>query len=155
MGNDLPNGPRKKSPQIAVWALQDINSAKLQRIQIIKGYIIEVDENEMILEKIFDVACSDGLKPNPTTHRCPSNRASVDLGNCNYSKNKGANELSALWTDPEFDRKQPAFYYARIIENPTCRWSTHDAIQLGMAIPKGVPATIQERAWSSPIWYTP
>jgi hypothetical protein len=79
----------------------------------------------------------------------------VDLKTAKYTNTIGAAELATAWTDPEFDPKQRAFYYARVLEIPTPRWSTYDAAALGMPIPKGLPATIQERAWTSPIWYTP
>jgi hypothetical protein len=100
------------------------------------------------------VVCSDGLKPD-ATYRCPDNGAEVSLTDCSYSQDKGAAELSSTWADPDFKPSDRAFYYARVFENPTCRWSSHDAVAAKLKLSADVPATIQERAWSSPIWYTP
>ena len=155
MGGDLsldPAGtPKAKAPVFVVHALRDPNSAPLQRIQIIKGWT----KNGDMFEKIYDVACSDGGKPDPKTNRCPDNGAKVDIKTCKISKDKGDVELAAMWTDPDFDMTAPAFYYVRVLENPVCRWSTRDANALGMKPLDVVPATIQERVWTSPIWYTP
>ena len=155
MGGDLtavPGGtPKGQVPTFAVHALRDPNSAPLQRIQIIKGWTKDGEMNEMV----YDVACSDGGKVDPKTHRCPENGATVDLKTCEISKDKGDAELAATWTDPDFDMSVPAFYYVRVLENPVCRWTTRQANAAGMAPPKQVPATIQERIWTSPIWYTP
>jgi hypothetical protein len=134
-----------------VWAAKDPNSANLQRLQIIKGW----EDSNGTHEKVYDVACSDGLEPDSWTHRCPDNGAKVDLKSCNYSENKGATELKTTWIDPDFDPSHRAFYYVRVLENPTCRWSTYDAKELGIEPLNDVAPTVQERAWSSPIWYTP
>ena len=104
---------------------------------------------------MFDVACSDGLAVDPETQRCPDNGATVDIENCSISAGLGAAELRTLWRDPEFDRAARAFYYVRVLENPTCRWSTWDAIRAGTTPRLDLPTTIQERAWSSPIWMAP
>jgi hypothetical protein len=101
------------------------------------------------------VACSDGLPPDPQTHRCEDNGSTVNLTDCSYPLDKGAAELKTLWRDPTFDPGQRAFYYARVLQNPTCRWSTWDAVRAGVTPGSKVPATLQERAWSSPIWYAP
>jgi hypothetical protein len=93
--------------------------------------------------------------PDSNTHRCPDNGATVNLEDCSISTGKGAAELAATWTDPDFDAGERAFYYARVLENPVCRWSMYDAKAIGVEYPKGLPATVKERAWSSPIWYTP
>jgi hypothetical protein len=139
------------APAFAVWALRDPNSAPLQRIQIVKGWA-HGDETE---ERVYDVACSDGLYPDPQTQRCPDNGATVNLADCSISADKGAAELATTWTDPDFDAAAPAFYYVRVLENPVCRYSQRDALALAVAHPDNVPQTIQERAWSSPIWYSP
>jgi hypothetical protein len=153
MGGDLIANPNKASrtPKFIVHALRDPNSAPLQRIQIIKGW---TEKGEM-MEAIYDVVCSDNLKPDPETHRCPDNGAKVDLSNCEISKDKGNVELSAVWEDKNFNSALPAFYYVRVLENPVCRWSTRDSIKTNSPISEDVAATIQERAWTSPIWYTP
>ena len=132
-----------------VWALQDANSAPLQRVQIVKGWI----SNGEVQEKVFDVACSDGVV-DPLTHRCPDNNAKVNVEDCSIS-GEGAGELKAGWRDPEFNPGQRAFYYVRALENPICRWSTWDAIRSGVEPREDVARTIQERAWSSPIRYLP
>ena len=155
MGGDLTldpaSSPKSEVPTFAVHALRDPNSAPLQRIQIIKGWT----KGGELYDKVFDVACSDGGKVDPKTHRCPDNGATVNIKTCEISKGKGDAELAATWTDPEFDMTVPAFYYVRVLENPVCRWSTRDANRLGVKPLDIVPTTIQERIWTSPIWYTP
>ena len=93
---------------------------------------------------MIDVACSDGLEPDPATGRCPDNGARVNLVDCSVSRGVGAVELRTLWTDPDFDASQRAFYYVRVLENPTCRWSTWDAIRVGIEPNPDLPATLQE-----------
>ena len=139
-----------RQPMFLAWAVADPNTAKLQRVQIIKGWL----ENGEHQEQVYDVACSDGLTVDPQTHRCPSNGAQVNLEDCSRTANVGAGELKALWQDPNFTPGQEAFYYVRVLENPVCRWSTWDAIRAGETPRSDLPATIQERAWSSPIWYS-
>jgi len=155
MGGNLTLDPTATSkstvPTFAVHALRDPNSAPLQRIQIVKGWTKDGE----LYDKVFDVACSDGGKVDPKTHRCPDNGAKVDMATLEPDKNKGDAELSAMWTDPEFDPTVPAFYYMRVLENPVARWSTRDAKRLGVKPLDIVPTTIQERIWTSPIWYTP
>lgn len=139
------------APRFFVWALRDPREAWLQRAQVVKGWI----EDGKPKEQVFDVACSDGLIPDSRTNRCPDNGATVDLTNCSPSLEKGAVELKTVWSDPTFHPSQRAFYYARVLQNPSCRWSTWDAIRAGVKPNPKVSATIQERAWSSPIWYVP
>ena len=137
-------------PTFLTWAVADPNTAQLQRMQIIKGWL----ENGEHQEQVYDVACSDGLTVDPQTHRCPNNGAQVDLADCSTTANVGAGELKTLWQDPNFIAGQEAFYYVRVLENPVCRWSTWDALRAGKAPRSDLPVTIQERAWSSPIWYS-
>ena len=150
MGGDLPIS-HGKAPSFFVWGLRDPNSGYLQRAQIVKGWI----ENGVAKERVFDVACSDKLALNTTTWRCPSNGATVNPATCQPSRNKGDVELRTVWKDPTFDPKQRAFYYVRVLENPSCRWSTWDALRNGTPPSPRLPQTIMERAWSSPIWYDP
>ena len=140
------------SPTFFVWALADSMSAPLQRIQVVKGWI---DAEGKTHEKVHDVVCSDGLEVDPNGLRCPDNGASVDTTTCETLGETGASQLMAAWQDDDFDASQGAFYYVRAIQNPTCRWSTYDAIRLGREPDPSVPATIRERAWSSPIWIDP
>ena len=152
MGRDLPKKPDSaKAPTFVVWALKDPDSGNLDRVQIIKGWY----KNGHPWEKVYDVVWSDGRKPDPSTGKVPPVGNTVDIRNASYTNTIGANELSAVWTDPDFDPSQHAVYYTRVIEIPTPRWTTFDAKVLGIAPPTDVPAAIQERAWSSPIWYTP
>ena len=151
MGGDLSASDVGSAPTFATWALRDPLAAPLDRVQIVKGW----SDNGESDERVYDVACSDGAGVDPATHRCPDNGASVDLGNCQVSADSGADELKAVWTDPDFDASQRAFYYVRVLENPTCRWSTWDAIREGVEPRQDVSAAIKERAWSSPIWFTP
>jgi hypothetical protein len=154
MGGDLP--PRKgkdlaKAPTFAVWALKDPESGNLDRVQIIKGWY----QNGYPQQKIYDVAWSDNRKPDPKTGKLPPVGNTVDIKKATYKNTIGDTQLSATWIDPDFDPALHAVYYVRVLEIPTPRWSTYDAKALGIDPPKGVAATIQERAWSSPIWYTP
>ena len=151
MGGELAAQP-SNAPRFFVQAARDPREAWLQRAQVVKSWIDESGETH---ERVFDVACSDGLTPDPKTHRCPDNGASVDLDDCSISLDKGDVELVTLWSDPTFDPTERALYYARVLQNPTCRWSTWDAIRAGVEPTSKVPATIQERAWSSPIWIAP
>ena len=154
MGADLARGtaPQQGAPQFAMWAQADASSAPLQRLQVIKGWIDAAGETH---EEVIDVACADGAAVNPATNRCPDNGARVDLSDCSISANTGAAELRTVWTDPDFDASERAFYYARVLENPTCRWSTWDAIRAGTEPRSDLATTLQERAWSSPIQYVP
>ena len=150
MGSDLlPNGDR--APRFIVWATQDALSAPLQRLQVIKGWTVDGEA----YEQVFDVACSDGLAVDPQSHRCGDNGAQVNLEDCSISADVGAAELKTVWVDPDFDPSVRAFYYVRVLENPTCRWSTWDAINEGYEPRPDFSATIQERAFTSPIWYRP
>lgn len=147
MGGDIyPD--KQTSPTFLIWAVSDPLGGKLQRSQIIKGWV----ENGVHNEKVFDVACSDGLKIDPITHRCPDNGADVNINDCSTTPNVGASELKTFWKDPEFNSNINAFYYVRVLENPSCRWSTWDAVRNGEKPRSDIDVTIQERAWSSPIW---
>lgn len=137
-------------PSFLVWAMADVNTSPLQRVQIIKGWV----ENGEHKERVYDVACSDGFAVDPATNRCPDNGARVNLADCSTTAGVGAGELKTFWRDPDFRAGEEAFYYVRVLQNPTCRWSTWDAIRNGTKPRPDLPPTIQERAWSSPIWYS-
>ena len=150
MGADLP--PMKgTAPTFVVWAVKDPTSGNLDRIQIIKGWT----KNGQSFEKIFDVVWSGDRKANKWTGRVPAIQSTVDLEKATYTNSVGSTELKTVWTDPEFDASLHAFYYARVLEIPTPRWTLIQAVKAGVPPPDVVPLTGQERAWSSPIWYTP
>ncbi len=152
MGGRLAAAPAGGRPSFLIRALKDPKSGNLDRIQIVKGW---VDGAGVQHEAVHDVAWSDGRTPDPTTGRLPPVGNTVDPATATYTNTIGAAELSTHWSDRDFDPAQHAFYYVRVLEIPTPRWSTRDAVALGIPIPAGLPATIQERAWSSPIWYSP
>ncbi|MCA8900889.1 MAG: DUF3604 domain-containing protein [Hyphomonas sp.] len=143
MGGDLIGSGA--APSFIVWAQRDPNAGTLQRVQVVK---VTSDGEEVI-----DVACDNGT-PDPSTRRCTDNGASVDMATCTPA-NQGAGELKVLWTDPDFDAARRATYYVRVLENPSCRWSTWEAMRNGTPPRPDVPTTIQERAYTSPIWYIP
>ena len=151
MGQDLA-ASEGKAPSFLIWAMRDKNAAPLQRIQIIKGWVEKTTGRPF--EEVIDVACSDGLAPDPVTNRCPDNGALVDISDCSISSDRGANEIKTVWTDDSFDSSVKSFYYVRVLENPSCRWSTWDAVKNGTEPREDLQPTIQERAWSSPIWYS-
>ena len=146
MGSDLKNS-NGKYPTFIVHAIKEVDGANLDRAQIIKGW---VDADGETHEKIYDVALSDGRADGST----PVGNT-VDLKTAKYSNDIGAVQFFTIWTDPKFDASQNAFYYVRVIEIPTPRWSTYDAVVLGVPVRTDIPSTIQERGWSSPIWYSP
>lgn len=150
MGAEL-HGADGRAPILVASALRDPSSAALQRLQIIKGWVADGVTNE----QVYDVACSDGGQVDPETHRCPDNGARVDLSDCSITENVGASNLEVIWQDPDHDPQHRAFYYARALENPTCRWSTWDAVKAGVEPRPDLKKTLQERAWSSPIWVMP
>ncbi len=161
MGSDLPP-PKGKAPSFVVWAVKDPDEANLDRIQIVKGWT----KDGQTFEKIYDVAWSGNRKLERTDPvqnvlyrgndlKLPPVGNTVDVKNATYKNTIGAVELKTVWTDPEFDPSLHAFYYARVLQIPTPRWTTYDAKALGVAPPSNVPAILQDRAWTSPIWYTP
>jgi len=150
MGSDLAARPDKaKAPTFMVWAEKDPDAANLDRIQIIKGWA----KHGQSFEKIYNVAWSGGRLPDFKTGRLPPVGNTVNVAEATYSNTIGTDKLSAVWRDPEFDPTLRAFYYVRVLEIPTPRWSAFDAKKLGITAPD--PSTVQERAWTSPIWYTP
>jgi hypothetical protein len=152
MGGDLPAKPAAASaPGFILQAAKDPTSGNLDRIQVIKVWL----EGGDYREKVFDVAWSPERKLDPRTGKLPPVRNTVNLKTATYANTVGAPELTAVWSDPEFDPSKPAVYYARAIEIPTPRWNTILAAKRNLPLPTHLPATIQERAVSSPIWYTP
>jgi hypothetical protein len=152
MGGDLRKAPAGKAPTFLVAALKDPIGANLDRIQIIKGWL---DAKGDLQEKIYDVAWSDARKPDPKTGKLPSVGNTVDVANATWTNTIGDPELITVWKDPDFNPAQRAFYYARVIEIPTPRWTAYEAKRFGVTLPPEVPMITQERAYTSPIWYTP
>lgn len=151
MGGTLGTGPADRKPLFLVWGLKDPDSGNLDRIQLVKGW---VDADGSQHEQVFDVTWSGARQPGEDG-RLPPVGNTVDVASATYENSIGAAELAGFWVDESFDPTQHAFYYLRLLEIPTPRWSTRDAVRLGVAVPDGLPVSIQERAWSSPIWYSP
>ena len=151
MGGDLKPASGKGAPAFMVYALRDQIGANLDRIQIVKGWL---DSKGNTHEKVYDVAWSDNRKPDKNGV-LPAVGNTVDVKAANWTNTIGASELGVVWIDPDFDAKQKAFYYARVIEIPTPRWIVYDAFRYGVNIPEGAETIHQERAYTSPIWYTP
>jgi len=152
MGADLrvrPDGAT--APNFMVYALRDLIGANLDRIQIVKGW---QDADGATQEKVYDVAWSGDRAPG-ADGKLPAVGNTVDVAHANWTNTIGASELGTVWTDPDFDPAKKAFYYARVLEIPTPRWSTYDAFRFGIDLPEGAPTSTQERAYTSPIWYTP
>jgi Protein of unknown function (DUF3604) len=152
MGGDLTNGPQDKAPSFMIRALRDADGANLDRVQVIKGWLDDKGETH---ERIYDVAVSDGRKIG-TDGRCKTPVGNtVDVADASYTNTVGDPVLAAHWTDPSFDPKQRAFYYVRVIEIPTPRWTAYDAKFFNVKMPEGTAMQLQDRAYTSPIWYTP
>ncbi len=151
MGGDLKSAPSGKSPTFLVGAMKDPLSGNLDRVQVVKGW---VDAKGARQEKVYDIAWSDNRKPG-ADGKLPPVGNTVDVANATWTNTIGASELITVWKDPDFDANLRAVYYARVIEIPTPRWTTYDAKYFGIEIPDGVPTFTQERAYTSPIWYTP
>ena len=151
MGGDLQAAPQGKSPTFLVAALKDPIGANLDRYQVVKGWL---DRSGNLHENIYDVAWSGERKPG-SDGKLPTVGNTVDVANATWTNTIGAPELIAAWRDPDFDPSQPAFYYGRVIEIPTPRWTAYDAKRYGIKALPGTPMTVTERAYTSPIWYTP
>jgi hypothetical protein len=151
MGGDLRSAPAGRGPSFLVRALRDADGANLDRLQIIKGWL---DAAGVTHEQVFDVAWSGGRKP-ARDGKLPPVGNTVNVKDASYTNAIGAPALQAYWKDPAFDPRQRAFYYVRVLEIPTPRWTTFDAKFFGVKLPADVPSSIQERAYTSPIWYTP
>jgi uncharacterized protein DUF3604 len=152
MGGDLmPKPEAVEAPSFLVYALRDPIGANLDRIQIVKGW---VDADGKTQEKVFDVAWSDERKPG-ADGKIPAVGNTVNLENASWTNTIGSSELATVWSDPDFDPGERAFYYARVLEIPTPPWYAYDAFRYGIEMPEGAPTSQQERAYTSPIWYTP
>ena len=151
MGGDLRDAPTGKSPTFLVAAMKDPYSGNLDRIQIVKGWLGEDGKTE---EKVYDVVWSGDRKAG-ADGKVPPVGNTVDIKNATWRNSIGAPELIAVWEDPDFDPAQRAFYYARVIEIPTPRWTAYEAKRFKIEMSDEVPMTTQERAYTSPIWYSP
>ncbi|TBF70288.1 DUF3604 domain-containing protein (plasmid) [Rhizobium leguminosarum] len=151
MGGDLTAAPEGKAPSFLVAALRDPIGGNLDRYQIVKGWL---DDKGEMHEQVYDVAWGGDRKPG-ADGKVPSVGSTVDIENATWTNTIGAPELIAVWKDPSFDPKQKAFYYGRVIEIPTPRWTTYDAKRFGTKPLEGTRMTVTERAYTSPIWYTP
>jgi hypothetical protein len=151
MGGDLANRPDGQSPTFLVGALKDPLSGNLDRIQIVKGWLNAQGERQ---EQVYDVEWSGDRQPG-SDGKLPPVGNTVDVANATWTNTIGAPELITVWTDPDFDPNLPAVYYARVLEIPTPRWTAYEAKRFGVTMPSEVPMITQERAYTSPIWYTP
>jgi len=153
MGGDLSKAPTGKAPTFLVAAAKDPMSGNLDRIQIVKGWL---GKDGKAQERIYDVTWSDAeRRKRGKNGKIPAVGNTVDVKTATWTNTIGDPELSAVWTDPDFDPSQRAFYYARVLEIPTPRWTNYDAVRFGVKMSPEVPMTQQERAWTSPIWYGP
>ena len=153
MGGELSNQAATKDQALSfiLQAVQDPQSAPLERLQMIKSWV----ENGKAIERVYDVACAGGVRPDLKTHRCALEVTPPVLDDCSFNKEQGDATFNTVWHDPEFNSAQRAFYYARVLQIPPCRWSTYDAHRLDVPLPKDQPAWLQERAVTSPVWYAP
>jgi hypothetical protein len=151
MGGDLLSGPESEAPSFVIRAVRDVDGANLDRVQIVKGWL---DEDGGAQEKVYDVALSDGRQPGPDG-KIPPVGNTVDVANASWENTIGDSTLFAHWMDPDFDPDRHAFYYARVIEIPTPRWTAYDAKIFGVKMSDDVEMIHQERAYTSPIWYAP
>jgi hypothetical protein len=153
MGGDLRDAPKGKAPTFLVAALKDQFGGNLDRIQIVKGWL---DAKGNVQEKVYDVVWGnpDTRKPGQDG-KLPPVGDTVDVANATWKNTIGAAELITAWKDPAFDPSLRAFYYARVLEIPTPRWTAYDAKRFDIKLPPEVPMTTQERAYTSPIWYSP
>jgi hypothetical protein len=152
MGGDLTQAPAGKAPTFLVAALKDPIGANLDRIQVVKGWLDKAGE---VQERVYDVVWSGQRRPDPGTGKIPPVGNTVDVANATYANTIGEPELITVWKDPDFDPSLRAFYYARVLEIPTPRWTAYDARYFGIKMPPEAPMAQQERAYTSPIWYTP
>lgn len=152
MGGDLAAAPAGKAPSFVIRAMRDVDGANLDRVQVVKGWL---DKEGKTHERVYDVAVSDGRKIDAEGRCKDAVGNTVDVKEASYQNSIGAALLSGYWKDPAFNPRERAFYYVRVLEIPTPRWTTYDAKTFGVKIPEGCPTSIQNRAYTSPIWYTP
>jgi len=152
MGGDLTRDTKAGAPTFLIAAAKDPLGANLDRIQVVKGWLVS---DGTVEERVYDVAWSGSRKVSPDTGKLPAVGSTVDEKSASYLNTIGATSLATYWQDPDFDASQRAFYYVRVLEIPKPRWTTLDAAYFGLTLPDEVPREIQDRAYTSPIWYTP
>jgi len=152
MGGDLMQAPPDKAPTFLVVAAKDPDGANLDRIQIVKGWL---GQDGVLSEKVYNVAWSGDRKVDPATGKLPLVGNTVEVESATYLNSIGATDLAVVWLDPDFDAQERAFYYARVLEIPTPRWTTYDAAFFNLELDAEIPRVIQDRAYTSPVWYTP
>ena len=152
MGGDLTSAPDDTAPSFIVVAAKDPDGANLDRVQVIKGWL---NADGSLGERVYDVAWSGQRRPDPDTGKLPPVGSTVDVENASFDNSIGAAQLATVWRDPEFDAAQRAFYYVRVLEIPRPRWTAYDAKYFNLDLPEEIPMVIQDRAYTSPIWYTP
>ena len=152
MGGDLAAAPGRDAPTFLVSAAKDPDGANLDRIQVVKGWL---ESDGSLKEKVYDVAWSGDRQPDPKTGKLPAVGNTVDEKTATFSNSIGSAMLARVWQDPDFEPSERAFYYVRVLEIPRPRWSTYDAVYFGLELPEEIPRAIQDRAYTSPIWYTP
>jgi hypothetical protein len=152
MGGDLTDAPDGKAPTLMIRSIRDPDGANLDRVQVIKGWL---DKDGELHERIYDVAVSDGREIGDDGRANEAVGSTVDVANATYANSIGDAALGAYWKDPDFDPNQRTFYYVRVIEIPTPRWTAYDAKRFGITMPEEVRMTVQDRAYTSPIWYSP
>jgi len=149
MGGSLlaKNDTKETGLSLFVWAVKDPDNAPLAKVQLIKGWVEGGERQEIV----YDIACG-GSQIDPITGKCETNSSTVNMSDCRWDEAAGSSELMTLWTDPDYSADENAFYYVRVVQNPTCRWSTYDSLRLGESPRSDVPSTVTEMAWGSPIW---
>ena len=153
MGGDLfIANDKEAAPRFMITASKDPDGANLDRVQVVKGWL---DANGELKEQVYDVAWSDGREVDPKSGALQPVGSTVNVSEASYTNTIGTENLATVWTDPSFDKSLRAFYYVRVLEIPTPRWTTYDAQRFNLDLPDDVPVAIQERVYSSPIWYTP
>jgi hypothetical protein len=151
MGGELGHAASGKAPTLLIAAMRDPIGANLDRVQVVKGWL---DASGSTHERVYDVAWSGERKPGKDG-KLPPVGNTVDVANASWTNTIGAAHLTTVWRDPDFDAAQSAFYYVRVLEIPTPRWTAYDAKRFGVRMDPAVPMITQERAYTSPIWYTP
>jgi hypothetical protein len=151
MGGDLKQAPAGKVPTFLIAALKDPMGANLDRVQIVKGWL---DSQNTLQEKVYDVAWSGDRRPG-ADGKVPAVGNTVNMKTATYTNAIGAEEFIVTWKDPGFNASQKAFYYLRVLEIPTPRWTLYDSVRYGITLDPKVPMVEQQRAYTSPIWYTP